>query len=42
MGLSIQELEDVSLQEKSYTFIGHNQKSIPLLPFGFGMKFPDF
>ena len=42
MGLSANNANNNRLQEKSHTFMGYNQKSLPLLPYGYGTHFPAF
>ena len=39
IGLSVKEVNDDKLEDKSYTFIRHNKKSLPLLPCGYGIHF---
>ena len=38
--LSINEVNDNGLKEKSYTFMRHNKKSIPLLLYSYRTHFP--
>ena len=40
IGLSVKEVNDEKLEDKSCTFMGHNEKSLPLLPCGYGTHFP--